>query len=195
MKKCEPWTVAAVYLMQSASGIENYTNIVSYIIETELTPLVEKNVRTSHIVNEILNQKVVNGRAVFNANGNGYYSLNDEEAILNNEDVQDAIRCLKEKNLRVNLNTHKDTEKKRINRDDILNSDDERLSDEARKLSEETLKLSDEARKLSDETLKLSKETIRLSNENKNLRETNSGLREENQQLKEKLQSIMQLCG
>lgn len=201
MKKCEPWTVAAVYLIQSGNEKKHYTNIVNYIFETEATELIEKGVATSQAVNEILKHKVVDGRAIFKSEGNGYYSLNDEDAIRKNEDIQSVIQYLKDKKQEVNLPTHEDKEKKPVKEDKIRGSDNEKLSDEARKLSEETRKLSDETRKLSDETMKMSDEVIKLSDENKKLREENQQLceeterlREENQQSKEKLQSIKQLC-
>lgn len=187
MKKCEPWAVAAVYLMQSASGKEHYTKIVNYILETELTELIEQDVATSHTVTQMLNQKVVNGRAVFNNDGNGYYSLNNEGVMRKNEDIQGVIQSLKSNNQEVNLITHEAKQSKPVKEDQKPESDDDRLSDEARRLS-------DEARKLSDETRKLSDETIKLSDENKKLREETKGLCEENQQLKDKLQSIRQLC-
>lgn len=187
MDKCEPWTVAAIYLMQSANGKEHYTDIVNYILKTELTELTEKGVGTSRTVTEMLNQKVINGRAIFNTDGNGYYSLNDENEALNNEDIQGAIQSLKEKNVEVSLHTHEGKEKMSVKKDEMLDGDDEKLSDEAMKLSDEARKLSDEARKLSDQTIK-------LSDENKKLREETRGLRKENQQLKEKIQAIKQLC-
>ena len=81
MKKCEPWAVAAVYLMQSGNEKKHYTNIVNYILKTEATELIEKGMVTSQTVNEILKTKVVEGRAIFKSEGNGYYSLEDEGAI------------------------------------------------------------------------------------------------------------------
>ena len=195
MKICKPWAVAAVYLMQSVNDREHYTKIVDYIFATELTELIEKGARTSHFVTEMLNQKMVNGRAIFSNNGNGYYALNDRDAVLREEDVLDVIECLKEKNVEVNMPTHEVKEENVTQDDPAADNNDEKLSDEARKLSEETRRLSDEARKLSDETMRLSDETLRLSHENKKLREEAKRLEEEKQQLNEKLQSIRQLCG
>lgn len=178
MEKCKPWAVAAIYLMQSDKGREHYTDIVNYIHETELTEFVEKGVATSRNITEMLNQKVINNRAVFDTDGNGYYSLDNAVATLKEIDVQDVIKSLKDKGLEVNLLLHKDQEP---------DSEDENLGDNAMKLSEVTKKLSDEARRLSDETQKLSDETLKLTDENKKLRQ-------ETKQLKEKLQSIKELC-
>ncbi|MEN8128454.1 MAG: hypothetical protein ABFR90_11735 [Planctomycetota bacterium] len=194
MNKCEPWAIAAVYLMQSASGREHYTDIVNYILETELTELTEKGVATSRTVNELLSQKVINNRAIFDTDGNGNYSLNDAVATLKDDDVQGVIKSLKDNNLEVNLFTHEDKENKPVKEDEMPDGGDDSLSDDAAELSKVTKKLSDDARRLSDETIKLSDETIRLSDENKELRQEIRGLREENEQLKEKLQSINQLC-
>lgn len=194
MKKYEPWIVAAAYLMQKANGRAHYTSIVDYILDTELTELTERNVATSQIVNDTLKQKVINGRAVFQSQGNGYYSLDNKDALVKNEEIQGVVQSLKDKGMNVNLHTHEDEEKKPIIDDQIPGDDNETLSNEARKLSEETRKLSDETRKLSDETMKLSEEVRKLSNENKNLRKETGSLRQENQQLKEKLQSIKQFC-
>ena len=215
MKKCEPWAVAAVYLMQSGNEKKHYTNIVNYILETEATKLIEKSTATSQAVNEILKTKVVNGRAIFKSEGDGYYSLEDEGAVRKNEDVQNAIQCLKDKEQEANSPTHEDKENKPAREDQMRGSDNDKLSDEARRLSDETRKLCDETKRLSDETIKLSEETRRLSDEiiklgdeNKNLREESTRLREENQQLceeaeklreekqqlNEKLDSIKQLC-
>jgi uncharacterized phage infection (PIP) family protein YhgE len=194
MKKCQPWAVAAVYLMQSVSGKEHYTKIVDYIFETDLTELAEKGVKTSHTITERLNQKVIDGRAVFDNNGNGYYSLNDEDTARNYEEIQGVVQCLKDNNQEVKLRTHKSKEKKATEEEPVVVEENDTLTTEARKLSEESRRLSDEARKLSDETLRLSDETIRLTDENKELRVVNQQLREENQQLIEKLESIKQLC-
>lgn len=194
MNKCEPWTIAAVYLMQSVNGKEHYTNIVNYILETELTELTEKGVATSHTVNEILSQKVINNRAIFRNHGNGYYSLNDVDVMRQDEDIQDAIQSLKANNVEVNLVTHEDKEKKPLKEEEMSDGGDDNLSNDAIKLSKITRKLSDDARWLSDETIRLSDETIKLSDENKKLRQEIRGLQEENEQLKEKLQSVKQLC-
>ena len=207
MKKCEPWAVAAVYLMQSGNEKKHYTNIVNYILKTEATELIEKGIVTSQTVNEILKTKVVEGRAIFKSEGNGYYSLEDEGAIRKNESIQSAIQYLKDNEQEANLPTHEDKEKKPVKEDETWGGDNEKLSDEARKLGEETSRLCDETKRLSDETMKLSDEVrklsdevIKLSDENKNLREENHQLceeaermREEKQQLKEKLESIKQL--
>jgi len=194
MKKCKPWAVAAVYLMQTVEDGEHYTKIVDYIFETGLTELIEKSAKVSHLVTEMLNQKVIDGRAIFNNNGNGYYALNDEAAARREEDVLDVIECLQEKNIEVNLRPRKSKEKKVTKEEHPVDNEDEKLSHKARKLSEESRRLSDEARKLSDETVRLSDETLRLTDENKKLREEAQRLQEEKQQLNEKLQSIRQLC-
>lgn len=187
MKKCQPWAVAATYLMQSINGKEHYTDIVNYILKTQLTELTEKGVATSHTVTEMLNQKVINNRAVFDTDGNGYYSLNDEDAARNNEDIQGVIQTLEDNNVKVSLRPHQTKEKMLVKKHEEPDDVDETLSDEARKLS-------DEARKLSDDTRRLSDQTIKLTDENRKLREESRGLRDENQQLKEKLQSIKQFC-
>jgi chromosome segregation ATPase len=215
MEKCEPWTVAAVYLMQSGNEEKHYTNILNYIVETEATELIEKGMSASRAFNEILKHKVVSGRAIFKPEGSGYYSLEDEEATRKNEDIQNVIQYLKDNKPEVNLPIHEDKEKKAVKEDEIWGSDNEKLSDEARKLGEETSRLCDETKRLSDETMKLSDEArnlsdevMKLSEENKNLREETTRLREENhqlceeaermreekQQLNEKLESIKQLC-
>jgi hypothetical protein len=192
MEKCKAWAVAAIYLMQSAKGREHYTDIVNYILETELTEFMEKGVATSRTVTEKLNQKVINNRAVFDTDGNGYYSLDNAVATLKEIDVQDVIESLKDKGLEVNLRLHKEEEKNLSEADQTR--DDDGSSSDAIKLSEVTKKLSDEARKLSDETQKLSDETVKLSDENTKLRQETKGLRQENDELKEKLESIKQLC-
>ena len=166
---------------------QHYTNIVNYILETELTDLTEKSAANSRAVNEILNQKVVDGHAIFQSDGNGYYSLTDRDVTRKIKEIQDVIQYLKGKKLEINLLTHEDEEKDLIEEDEMLGGVDEKLRYEARKFSEESRKLSDEARKISDEVGK-------LSDENKKLREENKKLREEKQQLNEKLQSIKQLC-
>lgn len=208
MKKYEPWAVAAVYLMQSASGKEHYTDIVNYILNTELTELTEKGVATSRTVTQKLNQTVINGRAIFNTDGNGYYLLNGKGVIRENEDIQGVIQSLNDKGMKVNLPARKVKEEEPAKQDEILDSQDDRLSDEARRLSEEARKLSDQTRRLSDETVKLSDEnkklreevkilrekTRLLSNENEELNNEAGKLRESNQQFKEKLRSIRQLC-
>ena len=215
MSTCEPWAVAAVYLMQSASGKEHYTDIVSYILKTELTKLNEKSVATSRTLTQMLNQKVINNRAVFINDGNGYYSLDDEDTLRKSLDIQDVIKSLNDNNQNVRLLTRESKDKQPVKEEEILYPEDDKLIDEARKLSVETLKLSDEARKLSDETRRLSDETLKLSDENKKLREETRVLREKyqqlsddheelnkearklqetNQQLKEKVRSIKQLC-
>jgi superfamily II DNA helicase RecQ len=201
MKKSEPWIVAAAFLMQSVKGKEHYTNITNYILATELTDLAEKGVGTSQKVNEILRTKVVDGRAIFESEGNGYYSLNDGDAIQKNEDIQGVVEYLKGKEVKVDLSANEDKETKQGKEGEIQDGESEKLIDEARKLSEETRKLSDETRKLSDETMKLSDGFMKLSDENKKLREENQrlceeaeGVREENRQLNEKLQSVKQLC-
>ena len=194
MKKYEPWAIAAIYLMQSVNGKEHYTNIVNYILETELTDLTEKSAANSRAVNEILNQKVVDGHAIFQSDGNGYYSLTDKDVTRKIKEIQDVIQYLKGKKLEINLLTHEDEEKDLIEEDEMLGGVDEKLRYEARKFSEESRKLSDEARKISDEVGKLSDENKKLREENKKLREENKKLREEKQQLNEKLQSIKQLC-
>lgn len=217
MEKCKPWAVAAVYLMQSAGGREHYTDIVNYLLDTELTELTEKGVATSRTITQKLNQTVINGRAIFNTDGNGYYSLSNPAAIRNNEEIQGVVQSLNNKNLKVNLLTleSKEEEKMPMRENDILDCEDDKLNEDARKLSDETLRLSDVARKLSDETRRLSDEAIKLTDENKKLRDENRTLREKihlladeteelnkevkrlmegNQQLKEKLRSIKQLC-
>jgi flagellar biosynthesis GTPase FlhF len=213
MKKCEPWAVAAVYLMQSASGKEHYTDIVNYIVITGLTEVAEKGAATARNVTDRISQKVVDGRAVFKSDGNGYYSLGDEGSLLKNEDIQGVIQCLNEKNLKINLVNHEDKETKflkdnEILKDEMLDDEDDKLTDGVRKLSEEGKRLSEEARKLSDETAKLTEENkkLRVKNrrleqenqhlaaENENLHEMGKKLRQEKQQIEEKLQSIKQLC-
>jgi uncharacterized phage infection (PIP) family protein YhgE len=192
MNNYEPWMVAAVYLMQSVKGRAHYTNIVNYIVETELTELIEKSAAVSQTVNITLKQKVIDGRAVFKSEGNGYYSLDDEDAMRKNAGIRDIIRCLKDKDQAVVLRSLENNQQ--FKPDDSSADDSRTLSNDARKLSEQTRKLSDETKRLSDETMKLSNEVISLSDENKNLLEETAGLRRENQQLKEKLQSISQLC-
>lgn len=194
MEKCKPWAVAAIYLMQSDKGREHYTDIVRYILETGLTELTEKGVATSHTITEMLNQKVINNRAVFDTDGNGYYSLDNAVATLKEIDVQDAIDALKDKGLEVNLRLRKDKENKPAEKDQQPDAEDESVNDDAMKLSEVTKKLSDEARRLSEETQKLSDETVKLTDENKKLHQETKGLRQENEQLKEKLESIKELC-
>jgi hypothetical protein len=220
MKKCEPWAVAAVYLMQSPSGKEHYTDIINYIVNTGLTEVTEKGPAIARNVTDRMSQKVIDGCAVFKPDGNGYYSLGDEGTLRKIEDIQGVIQCLKDKNIEVNLVTHKGKETKPVKDDVILDDEipdeeDDKLTDGARKLSEETRRLSEEARKLSDETMRLSDETVKLTEENKKLREENrrleqenqqlddenkklhgktKKLREENQQIEDKLQSIKQLC-
>ena len=194
MNKCEPWAVAAVYLLQSTNGRSHYTDIVNYILETELTELAEKGAETSRTVNELLSQKVINNRAIFDTDGNGYYSLNDAVTTLKDDDIQGVIKSLKDNNLEVNLFTHEDKEKKPVKEDEMPDGGDDSLSNDAIKLSKITRKLSDDAKRLSDETIRLSDETIKLSDENKKLRQEIRGVQEENEQLKEKLQSVKQLC-
>lgn len=215
MKKCEPWAVAAVYLMQSASGREHYTDIVNYIVVTGLTEVAEKSAAIARNVTDRISQKVIDERAVFKSDGNGYYSLDDEGTLRKNEDIQGVIQCLNDKNLKVNLVAREDKETKPVKEDEILDDEGDKLTDGVRKLSEEGKRLSEEARKLSDETMKLSEETVKLTEENKELRKRNrrleqenqhlgdenekiheiaKKLRRENQQIEEKLQSIKQLC-
>lgn len=193
--------VAAVYLMQSPSGREHYTDIVNYILETGLTEFTEKGVATARTVTDRISQKVIDGRAVFKSDGNGYYLLDDEGTLRRTEDIRGVIQCLKDNNIEVNLytHTHKAKEAKpvkdvEIPDDEISVYEDDKLTDGARKLSEESRRLSEEARKLSDETLRLSDETVKLTEENKKLREKNRKLHQENQQLKENLLSIKCLC-
>ena len=194
MKKCKPWAVAAVYLMQDAKGREHYTDIVKYILETELTEFTEKGVATSHAITEMLNQEVIDNRAVFDTDGNGYYSLNNADATLNNEDVQGVIKSLKGKGLEVNLFIHKDEEKKPAEEDQVPDGDDESLNNDIIRLSTASRKLGNDAKRLSEETIKLGDEVIKLSDENKILHQEIRDLREENEQLNEKLESVKQLC-
>ena len=215
MKKCEPWTVAAAYLMQNGNEKKHYTNIVNYILETEATELIEKSAATSQAVNEVLKHKVVNGRAIFKSEGSGFYSLEDVDAAKKNEDIQTALQYLKEKDLQADQASHEDNEKNAGTQGRIQGGGNEKLSDEAKKLTEEasrlcdeTMKLGDEVMKLNDETKKLSDEVTKLGDENKNLLEETEKLQQENQQLREeaekyqeekkqlneKLDSIKQLC-
>ena len=183
MKKCEPWAIAAVYLMESSNEKEHYTKIVNYIFETQLTDLVEKSVAASHTINKILDEKVIDGRAVFQSYGNGYFSLVDKDAMRSSKAVQDVIQCLTGQNPPASV--PKPVEKKidLMNADEIPDEENEKLSDEARKFYEDSRRLSDEARKLSDETQKLSDETRKLRSENKNLREETKRLQQEKRQL------------
>lgn len=194
MKTCEPWAVAAVCLMQSVNGREHYTDIVNYILETELTELTEKGVVTTRTATNILNQKVINNRAIFDTDGNGYYSLNDADATLKEKDVQDVIESLQAKNLEVNLCIHKDEKNKPVQEDEVPDDDIDRLSDDMMKLRKLSEKLSGDAKRLGDETIKLSDEVIELTDEKKMLHQEIRRLQAENEELNEKLQSVKQLC-
>ncbi len=92
-KKYDMWVIAATYLFGDLSG--HYKDITNYILETDLTTLGEKGKTPWQSVGRMLRDTVIDGEHVFYPNGDGVYSLWDEEKIRKHKDVQSAYDYIK----------------------------------------------------------------------------------------------------
>ena len=95
MKKIDSWAVAAAILLRSEYNM-HYVKLAEAAVETGLTTLAEKGENPAQTLGSILRTKKMNGRAVFEAQGDGWYGLSDGEFVRSLSEVQEATRRLQE---------------------------------------------------------------------------------------------------